>query len=69
VAGSCRQARAAGVVADHERQLSGSTESLDVLVVHGNTWRTSVHLRKKCPIGINDFTELLDFPTASCTFW
>src|SRR5579862_4230468 len=49
------------VVVGHERQFSGSTESLDVFVVHGDTRGIPVHLREECPIGENVFTELLDF--------
>ncbi len=49
------------IVDSDERQLSGSTKSLHVLVVHRNTRGIPVCLRKERPIGKNKFTELLSF--------
>ena len=54
-------ARLGPIVHSDERQLSGSTKSLHVLVVHRNTWGIPVCLRKERPIGKNEITELLSF--------
>jgi hypothetical protein len=49
------------VVDGHERQLSGGTKSLHILVVQRNTWGIHVRFRKECPVRRNEFTELPRF--------